>query len=160
MFLQNAWPPPSSGRVGRVEMHFWDTSAVVPLCVRQPITPAMRRIIAGDPRVVVWWGTPVEIQSALGRLAREGTLSQPAAVQAANRLATFRKAWHEILPSEKVRSLAEVLPARHRVTAADAFQLAAALIWCGERPRARPFVCLDRNLAVTAQEVGFTVVGT
>ena len=48
---------------------FWDSSALVPLCVRQGITP---RAIAlyKSYEAVVWWATPVEIASALARLVR------------------------------------------------------------------------------------------
>ncbi|MDQ7843436.1 MAG: hypothetical protein QN141_11835 [Armatimonadota bacterium] len=38
------------------------------------------------------------------------------------------------------------------------FQLAAALVWCRERPRGRSFVCLDRALALAAGTLGFAVV--
>jgi hypothetical protein len=118
----------------------------------------MRRIIAGDPRVVVWWGSPVEVRSALGRLARQGTLSQSGVLHATKRLGMLRQSWDEISPSEQVRSLAEELPNRESVTAADAFQLAAALVWCRGRPRGRAFVCLDRRLAAVAAKNGFAVV--
>jgi len=48
---------------------FWDSSALVPLCVRQGITPraiALYKLYDA----VVWWATPVEIASALARLVR------------------------------------------------------------------------------------------
>jgi hypothetical protein len=48
---------------------FWDASALVPLCVRQGITPrAIAQYKSYD--VIVWWATPVEIASALARLVR------------------------------------------------------------------------------------------
>lgn len=42
--------------------------------------------------------------------------------------------------------------------AADAVQLAAALVWCRERPRNRPFVCFDRGLAASGTVLGFRVI--
>jgi len=139
-------------------MPFWDASAIVPLCVHQTTTPTVRRIVAGAPRIVVWWGTPVEVQSALGRLSREGTLSAVGLTQSTKRLGVLRRSWHEILPTEQVRGLAEELPARVSMTAADAFQLAAALVWSRGRPRGRVFVCIDRRLAGVAAQTGFSVV--
>lgn len=134
---------------------FWDPSAIVPLAIDQPKTPRLRRILSDDAGVVVWWGTPIEVRSALARLTREGVLGQSEPQHAASRLSALRRAWREILPSEQVRALAEELPDRHAVTAGDAFQIAAALLWCRNRPRDRTFVCIDRRLATVAGRVGF-----
>ena len=65
--------------------------------------------------------------------------------------------WDEILPTEKVRSLAEDLPDSHGLRAADAAQLAAALVWCRERPKQRPMVCFDERLRTAAAALGFSV---
>jgi len=65
--------------------------------------------------------------------------------------------WDEILPTEKVRSLAEDLPDAHGVRTADAGQLAAALVWCHEHPKQRPFVCFDERLRSAATGLGFSV---
>jgi predicted nucleic acid-binding protein len=138
-------------------MAFWDTSAVVPLCCWQPETAASRRLRREFQRMIVWWGTAVEARSALARLVREGHLTPAQRLRAVARLRQLRAAWDEILPTEKVRTLAEDLPDRHGVRAADALQLAAALIWCGERPRNRPFVCFDEDLAEAAEAAGFAV---
>src|SRR6266436_1662785 len=61
-----------AGRTGKPVMRipaFWDTSALIPLCVRQSITP---RAIALHKThdAAVWWATPVEIASSLARLMR------------------------------------------------------------------------------------------
>jgi prevent-host-death family protein len=47
---------------------FWDTSALVPLCVYQSMTPRAM-VLHKSHTVVVWWATPVEIASALRGLA-------------------------------------------------------------------------------------------
>jgi len=48
---------------------FWDASALVPLCIRQGITPrAIPQYKSYDG--IVWWATPVEIAGALARLVR------------------------------------------------------------------------------------------
>ena len=43
---------------------FWDASALVPLCVRQRMTPQAIALYKTH-EAVVWWATPVEIASAL-----------------------------------------------------------------------------------------------
>jgi hypothetical protein len=35
--------------------------------------------------------------------------------------------------------------------------VAAALVWCKERPRARNFICFDNELLDAARSAGFTV---
>jgi hypothetical protein len=107
--------------------------------------------------MVVWWGTPLEARSAFARLARQAYLSGEERARAVARLAQLRAAWDEILPSEKVRSLAEELPDVQGLRAADAAQLAAALVWCRERPRQRVLVCFDDRLRTAAAAVGFSV---
>jgi uncharacterized protein len=136
---------------------FWDASAIVPLCCSQPATTQGRRLHREVKRMVVWWGTPVEARSAFARLVREGHLTGQERVTAVSLLAQLRVAWDEILPSERVRSLAEDLPDAHGVRAADAAQLAAALVWCGERPKQRPLVCFDEQLRTAATALGFSV---
>ena len=107
--------------------------------------------------MVVWWGTSLEARSAFARLVREGRLTPDERATAVRLLAQLRVAWDEILPTEKVRSLAEDLPDTHGVRAADAAQLAAALVWCRERPKQRPLVCFDEHLRAAATALGFSV---
>lgn len=138
-------------------MAFWDASAIVPLCCSQAATARGRRLLAKDRRMVVWWGTPVEAHSAFARLVRDDALSAVERTAAVRRLNQLRTAWNEILPSDQVRSKAEELFDDHPVRAADALQLAAALVWCRDQPRRRPFVCFDERLVKVAATLGFTV---
>jgi predicted nucleic acid-binding protein len=138
-------------------MAFWDASAIVPLCCSQPATAQGRRLRRELKRMVVWWGTPLEARSAFARLVREGALTPAQRLAAIRLLTQLRGTWDEILPTEQVRSLAEDLPDAHSVRAADAAQLAAALVWCGERPKQRPFVCFDDRLKIAAAALGFSV---
>lgn len=139
------------------DVAFWDASAIVPLCCSQPATAQGRRLRRELKRMVVWWATPLEARSAFARLVREGQLTIDERVRAVRLLTQLRGAWDEILPTEKVRALAEDLPDVHGVRAADAAQLAAALVWCRERPKQRPFVCFDENLRTAAIALGFSV---
>ena len=138
-------------------MSYWDASAIVPLCCSQAATSRGRKLIRDVRRIVAWWGTPIEARSAFARLARQGRLTGAERATAVRLLDQLRLSWDEIQPSERVRALAEQLPDRHAVRAADAVQLAAALVWCRERPQRRPFVCFDERLAKAAAELGFDV---
>lgn len=138
-------------------MAFWDASAIVPLCCSQPATAQGRRLRRNLKRMVVWWGTPLEARSAFARLVREGRLTGQEHATAIRLLGQLRVAWDEILPTEQVRALAEELPDTHGVRAADAAQLAAALVWCRERPKQRPIVCFDDRLRAAATALGFSV---
>jgi hypothetical protein len=138
-------------------MAFWDSSSIVPLCCAQTGTAQGRRLFADLGRIVTWWGTPVEARSAFARLARDGDLNAAQRSNAIKLLDQLRRTWDEILPSEAVRVLAESLPDDRGLRAGDALQLGAALVWCRELPRRRPFVCLDARLRKAASDVGFTV---
>jgi predicted nucleic acid-binding protein len=66
--------------------------------------------------------------------------------------------WTEIQPGEVLRERALRLLASHNLRAADALQLAAALVWAEERPAGRIFICLDARLREAARLDGFTVL--
>ena len=136
-------------------MRFWDSSAVVPLCVAEPRSANARALLEGDPAVAVWWATRTECLSALTRRMREGELA-PGGYRAARRvLAALAETWVELLPSEAVRATAERLLAVHALRAADAFQLAAALAWCAGRPPGHSIVTLDSRLRDALSREGF-----
>ena len=136
---------------------FWDTSALLALFVNQASSSRARVVSRKLPHLVVWWGTTVEVRSAVARLARDGALTPKGAAQALARLGALRTRWDEVEPSEPVRSLAEGLPESRGLRAGDAFQLAAALVWCKERPAHRPFVSFDNALADAAEAARFDV---
>ena len=58
-------------------MRYWDSSALVPLCVEEPSTQHMRQLLTIDPIVITWWTTELECVSAISRLEREGRLCPP-----------------------------------------------------------------------------------
>lgn len=117
----------------------------------------MRQLWRETRRAVVWWGTTVETRSAISRLENEGILTAKNVQFALDRLESLREQWREITPSDKLRSIAETLPERYGMRALDSFQLAAALVWCNEKPRNRIFICHDEKLAAAAQKAGFKV---
>lgn len=137
---------------------FWDTSALVPLCCFQPQSAQARQVARTYSRQVVWWGTVIEAVSSLHRLTREATLSDDQSRQAFARLDYLRNHWNEIQPTEEVRDRAERLLRIHKLRAADALQLAAALVWCVDRPRGRTLIGADGNLSEAAAAEGFTII--
>jgi len=136
---------------------FWDTSALLPLFCRDPFSTRSRELLRKYSTIVVWWGTPVEIHAALSRLQREGRLTTEGVQNVLSLVAELRLRWREILPVDRVRQLAEESCLRYAIRSADALQLAAALVWCNERPKARNFICFDEQLLGAARAAGFTV---
>lgn len=137
---------------------FWDTSALVPLCCYQPQSAQARQTARTYSRQVVWWGTVIEAVSSLNRLTRDEVLTVDESRQAFARLDYLRSRWNEVQPTEGVRERAERLLRIHRLRAADALQLAAALVWCEDHPRGRALICADGNLSEAAGAEGFTII--
>jgi predicted nucleic acid-binding protein len=137
-----------------MERAFWDSSSLVPLCVRQSATPKAQSVDVKDPKAV-WCRAPIEMQGAFARLLRIGQLTTSGQVQAQVRLDHLRRDWQEVEPSEELRERAEELVDRFPLKAADAFQLAAAWKWCLGRPRSRAFICGDAQLLSAARQLGF-----
>lgn len=136
---------------------FWDTSAIVPICCVQDTSFVARQKMRAYQPIIVWWATRAETLNSFSRLLREKNLTGKGFAQARNKLEKLQRLWAEVEPAEEVRLLTEALLTQHALSTADGFQLAAALIWCSERPRHRPFICADIQLAKAAEKVGFDV---
>lgn len=139
-------------------MRFWDASAIVPLLLRQAATDPIAAELDRDDRILAWWATEVECASAIARHEREGQVTPEAASLALARLAGLAATWQEVTPSQRVRQAAQRLLRVHPLRAADALQLAAAVVTADGEPGSMPFVTLDDRLAVAAQREGFPVV--
>ncbi len=137
---------------------FWDASAIVPLCTHEPTSLRSRQIMRKYPQAVVWWGTYAEARSAFSRAFRKGLLTATYYTQAQTHLERMSQAWMEIAPTDYLRRVAVDLLDSYPLRTGDAFQLAAALIWCDEKPRHRTLVCFDVRLAAAAKQVGFAVL--
>ena len=138
-------------------MRFWDSSAIIPLCLKEKASEAIKGLMKGDEDIVVWWTTYIECLSALSRRQREGVLTSGDAAKARAVLSALAAAWSEVQPTELVRLRAERLLSIHPLRAADALQLAAALVWAQETPRGLDFVCLDQNLRESSLKEGFFI---
>jgi len=137
-----------------VEPAFWDTSALVPLCVRNRAS-ARVHLLFRRYAPVVWWATPVEARSAFARELRVGSLTAEDYSIASGNLVALKRRWREILPSDSLRALAEELLDRYSLTAADALQLAAAYTWSDRHPFDRSFIAADKRLLSAAGSIGF-----
>jgi uncharacterized protein with PIN domain len=84
---------------------FWDSSAIVPLCVDEPSSATVKSILAGDPVAVVWWTTRRECISALARQLRDGGITPAGERQARNVLHKFASTWMEIQPTNSLRAV-------------------------------------------------------
>ena len=138
-------------------MKFWDSSAIVPLCVEETATDRALALVNQDPEVAIWWATPVECASAVARLERDAALTPAEAAEAFRRLDLLARSWFEIEPHDELREVARRLLRVHNLRAADALQLAAAYLAAERRPPTLEVVTLDDRLRQAALKEGFRV---
>lgn len=139
-------------------MRFWDTSALIPLIVSERGTRRAERWLRDDPDVVVWTLTRVELLSALARRRREEPQSARRLLSARREILTAWDRWSEVTAVERVRPHAERVVESHAIKAADALQIAAALVAAEDNPASLTFVTFDTNQAVAAEREGFHVL--
>jgi len=118
----------------------------------------MQSLYDKDHELLVWWATEIECASALARLERNGDLPPRSTKAAFERLDALTSSWNEIQPLDPVRSIARRLLRTHDLRAADACQLAAALIASERQPTSLEFVSLDSRLVEAAEREGLLVV--
>lgn len=106
---------------------------------------------------VVWWGTAVEIASALARLVRMQQMTPSDYANAQKLFKSLADSWSVVQPYNALRAKAMQLVDRHDLRAADALQLAAALEWCEDAPRGHLFLTADQRLREAAEISGFDV---
>jgi len=138
-------------------VNFWDTSALVALAVDEPHRERALRVLEGDDRMAVWWGAEVEYVAAISRREREGSLSTEEVSEHLLRLHALSQVWYEVQPGRRIKTLAQRLLRVHPLRAADALQLAAALVAADEDPRGLDLVSSDARLSEAAAREGFTV---
>ncbi len=139
-------------------MKFWDTSTLLPLCLQEPQTGKVQALVQQDGDLVVWWGSLIEGYSALARLRREQVLTSEEELQSRQMILRLSSQWTEVRPSNLVRNQASRVLLLHPLRAADALQLAAALVWAGSQTTSLEFVCLDHRLREAAAREGFQVL--
>jgi predicted nucleic acid-binding protein len=139
-------------------VRFWDSSGIVALHVESQLTSDVRELYARDPQVLAWILSDVEAASALHRLAREGAMAQAEVQEAISRLDAFWETVHVVSRVDAVKLRARRLLGLHRLRAADALQLGAALSSVQDQPAGWEFICLDQRLGGAARLEGFTVL--
>ena len=140
-------------------MRYWDSSALVPLCVDEASTSRIVELYRSDPVIITWWGSEIECVSAFARLERERSMTEAAVSAALDRLKSLRTAWHEVQPTQQLRDTALRLIRVHPLRAADAVQLSSAVIASDREPSAFALVTMHARLASAARREGFTVLG-
>ena len=138
-------------------MRYWDSSALLPLIVQEHATGVVQSLLQDDRDVLTWWASRVQAASALSRLGREGALKGAGLETAFTRLGSLARTWDEVLPTDAVREQAIRVLRLHPLRAADALQLAAALVASEQRPSSLPLVTLDSRLREAAVREGFAV---
>lgn len=137
---------------------FWDSSAVVPCFLPENRSVEVASWLRSDRAIALWWASPVEVQAALYRRQREQRLPTAFLTEALRRLEDFVEDADFVAPTRRVRDRASRVLSSHQLRAADALQLAAALVWWEEAPRREAFVSLDARLREAARREGFTLL--
>lgn len=137
-------------------MSYWDSAAIVPLLVEEKRS-AYYTGLRERETIVTWWGTPVECASALARKVRERTLLPAGFAAALHFLEQLQKHWIEIQPSPPLRQAAIKLLRTYPLRAADALQLAAAIVASDFDPAGGRFLSDDERLKSAAEGEGFVV---
>jgi predicted nucleic acid-binding protein len=137
---------------------FWDASALAPLCIHEAAS-RQAQVYLRKFALVVWWGSLVEVHSAICRLHRNKAITNLDRQGAVSRLRLLSRGWREVLPDDQLRDLATESLDKYSLRAADSLQLAASLVWCQQHPPTRTFICGDPRLAEAADATGFSVLG-
>ncbi|MBI4212031.1 MAG: type II toxin-antitoxin system VapC family toxin [Deltaproteobacteria bacterium] len=139
-------------------MRYWDSSALVPLIVREPASLTLERLLRQNSFIVSCWMTSLECWSALVRKKRDEVLTEEKLERAKERLDGFTQAMDIVPPTQRLKQVAMRLLSVHTLRAGDAVQLASALMWCHDHPKDAEFVTLDARLRSAALAEGFRVV--
>jgi predicted nucleic acid-binding protein len=139
-------------------MRYWDSSALIALAIDEKATKSVRDLSREDPELLVWILSEVEISSALWRRRRSNELTEAVRAEAQRQMDVTISNAVVVADVPAVVRRARRLLATHTLRAADAMQLAAALLACEDDPARLPLVTIDDRLAEAATREGFTVV--
>jgi predicted nucleic acid-binding protein len=135
---------------------FWDSSALIPLCVLQPQT-AQAKTLYKNYGIVAWWATQVEMTSGLTRLERTGQIDHDRFLIGKRIAQEIVREWLSVGSTANIAVVACSLLELHPLRAADALQLAAALEWCEGNPSGNVFLTFDKRLREAAGLAGFSL---
>lgn len=111
----------------------------------------------GSSSLLTWAWTRTEIVSAIERRTREGAFARLERRNLLRVFEGFADKWDEVTDVLSVRARANLL-ARHSLRAADAGQLAAAMLVQEQMSSPLTFVCLDQRLSIAAELEGLEVM--
>ena len=138
-------------------MKFWDSSALVPLIVAEKETDYCLKTLSGDQEMLIWCLSKVEVISALCRIVRDEKFSESDFNKAKKQFNELIQRAYEVQAIEKVRNRALRLLEVHPLRAADACQLASALVATQEDPDRLSILSFDERLKSAAAKEGFDV---
>lgn len=139
-------------------MTFWDSSALLALLAEESSRSDLQPILDDNPGMTIWWSTTVELVSGVCRRQRDGALSDREASLLFAKIEQLALEADQVEPTDQVRTAATRVLRVHTLRAADALQLAAALVLTDHNPAGVGFVCLDKRLAEAATREGFRVL--
>jgi uncharacterized protein len=139
-------------------MSFWDSSAIITIFLPHQSTHDLNALSKADDNMAVWWGTTVEVHAGLMRLQRMGEVDEDTRSRLLREALNLLMLAADIDPTDEICELACRVAQLYPLTAADALQLAAALVWAEHQPRGLGFVCLDDRLREAAYREGFEVL--
>ena len=137
-------------------MRYWDSSALVPLIVKEKRSQVCEDLLKSDPQIVTWWLSRVECESAINRLYRDGSFNENHLRFALSDVKTLWRSIAEIRPVDSVRSGSLRLLRVHPLKAADALQLSAAIAAAGNSRDTLEFITFDEQLLRAADREGFS----
>jgi predicted nucleic acid-binding protein len=135
---------------------FWDSTALVLLCIPQAQTSAATALY-DRYGVVAWWATQVEMLSELTRLEKMGQISRDQFLNSKRLAQDIARGWISAGSSASVAAEACSLLELYPLRASNALQLAVALEACEHKPQGYVFVTADQRLAEAARRSGFAV---
>ena len=139
-------------------MRYWDSSALIAIAIDEKATKSVRDLSREDPELLVWILSEVEITSALWRRRRSNELTEAIRAEAQRQMDVTISNAVVVADVPVVVRRARRLLAAHTLRAADAMQLAAALLACEDDPARLPLVTIDDRLAEAATREGFMVL--
>jgi predicted nucleic acid-binding protein len=114
-----------------------------------------------DRDIVASFITPIEVTSAVWRRLHRHLLTVSERTEADLLFADLSRNWISINDLQRITAAALLLLTRYPLRAADAIQLASAMVALRstqQTPPSLPFVTLDTDLASAAHEEGFPVL--
>lgn len=138
-------------------MRFWDSSAIIALLIQEAESDYCIKAFKTDVEMTVWTLTKIEVFSALCRRFRENALPENDFEKAKKRMSELFDMTFEVVSLTKVKDRSMRLLQTHSLRAADALQLASALVASQEDPSRLPFMSFDNRLIRAAKREGFVV---